>query len=183
MCAAHTILLIPYYHISEKDTNTTHCYSASIVVFIVLTCVVGQTMTGSHQTRSSGQVRTSPRRNKVVKKTEKVRTKLSNTSESRRNLNGRSRGREIAARPYPKVNVASDNVACNSEVEEMDVEEDNHLRQPMRRQIVSSTEGAMKKKKRPGNAGKTKRVPEVHGSTYDDDTDNGNDDDGKLLAD
>ena len=26
-------------------------------------------------------------------------------------------------------------------------------------------------------------MPEVHGSTYDDDTDKGNDDDGKLLAD
>ena len=102
-------------------------------------------MTGLHQTRSSGQVRTSSRRHKVVQKTEKVRrTKLSNTSESRRNLNGRSRGREIAARPYPKVDVAR-LVDCNSEVEEMDNEEDDHLRQPMRRQIVSSTEGAMKR--------------------------------------
>ena len=101
-------------------------------------------MTGSHQTRSSGQVRTSPRRNKVVQKTVKV-TKRSNTSASGRSRNGRSRGREIAANPYPKDDVASDNVDCNSEVEEMDDEEDDHLRQPMRRQIVSSTEGAMKR--------------------------------------
>ena len=142
-------------------------------------------MMGSHQTRSSGQVRTSPRRHNVVQKTEKVRrTKLGNTSESRRNLNGRSRGREIAARPNPKVHVASNNVDCNSDVEGMDDEEDDkeddHLRQPMRKQIVSSTEGAMKRKKRPGNARKTKRVPEEHGSTYDDDTDNGNDNDGKI---
>ena len=79
--------------------------------------------------------------------------------------------------------MASDNVDCNSEAEEMDDEEDNHLRQPMRKQIVSSTEGAMKRKKRPDNARKTKSVPEVHGSTYDDDTDNGDDDDGKLPAD
>ena len=153
MCAAHTILLIPSYHKSEKDTNTTHCYSTSIVVFIVLTCVVGQTMTGSHQIRTSGQVRTSPRRNKVVQKTGKVR-KLRNTSTLGRNLNGRSRGREIAAKPYPNVDVASDNVDCNSEVEEMDVEEDDALRQPMRKQIVSSREGALKRKKRPGKAKK-----------------------------
>ena len=99
LCAAHTILILPYYHKSEKDTSTTHCYSTSIVVFIVLTCVVGQTMTGSPQTRSSGQVQTSLRRNKVVQKTGKVK-KLSNTSASRRNLNGRSRGREIAAKPW-----------------------------------------------------------------------------------
>ena len=119
MCAAHTILLIPSYHKSEKDTNTTHCYSTSIVVFIALTCIVGQTMTGSHQTRTSGQVRTLPRRNKVVQKTVKV-SKRSNTSASGRSRNGRSRGREIAANPYQNVDVASDNVDCNSEVEEMD---------------------------------------------------------------
>ena len=53
----------------------------------------------------------------------------------------------------------------------------------MRKQIVSSREGALKRKKRPGKARKPMRVPEVHGSMYDDDTDNGNDDDGKLLAD
>ena len=145
MCAAHKLLLIPYYHKSEKDTNTTHCYSTSVVVFIVLTCVLGQTMTGSHQTRTSGQVRTSPRRTKVVEKTVKVR-KRSNTSESRRNLNGRPRGREIAARPNPKVHV------------EMDDEEDDHLRQPMGKEIVSSTEGAMKRKKRPGKKNKESAI-------------------------
>jgi hypothetical protein len=110
-------LLIPYNHKSEKDTNTTHCYSTSIVVFIVLTCVVGQTMMGSPQTRSSGQVRKLPRRNKVVQKTGKVRKRT--TSASRRSLNGKSRGKEIAAKPYRKVDVASDILDSNSEVEEM----------------------------------------------------------------
>ena len=148
MCAAHTILSQ-----IKKNTNTTHCYSTSVVVFIVLTCVVGQTMTGSHQTRTSGQVQMLPRRNKVVEKTVQVR-KHSNTSASGRSRNGRMRGREIAANPYPKGDVASDNVDCNSEVEEMEDKEDNHLRQPLRKQIVSSTEGAMKRKKRPGKKNK-----------------------------
>ena len=126
-------------------------------------------MTGSHQTTTSGPVRTSPRRTKVGESTAKVR-KRSNTSESRRNLNGRPRGREIATIPYPTVHVHTDD------------EEDDHLQKPMGKEIVSSTEGATKRKKRPAGK-KKKRVPEVHGSTYDDDTDKGDDDDGKLLAD
>ena len=109
-------------------------------------------MTGSPKTRSSGQVRKSPRRNKVVQKTGKVRKRT--TSASRRSLNAKSRGKEIAAKPDPKVNVASDNVDSNDEVEEVDVEEDDVLRQPMRKQIVSSREGALKRKKRPGKAKK-----------------------------
>ena len=163
MSAANTLLLIPYYHKSEKDTNTTHCYSTSVLVYIVLTCVLGRTMTGSHQTTTSGPVRTSPRRTKVGESTAKVR-KRSNTSESRRNLNGRPRGREIATIPYPTVHVHTD--------DEEDDEEDDHLQKPMGKEIVSSTEGATKRKKRPAGK-KKKRVPEVHGSTYDDDTNKG----------
>ena len=140
MCAPHTLLLIPYYHKSEKDTNTTHCYSTSVLVFIVLTHVLGRTMTGSHQTTTSGQLRTSPRRTKVVESTAKVRRR-SNTSESRRNRNGRPRGREIAAIPNPKVHVDTD--------DEEDDEEDDHLQKPMGKEIVSSTEGATKRKRRP----------------------------------
>ena len=102
-------------------------------------------MTGSHQTRTSGPVRTSPRRTKVVESTLKVRRR-SNTSESKRNLNGRPRGREIAAIPKPKVHVDTD--------DEEDDKEDDHLQKPMGKEIVSSTEGATKRKKRPGKKNK-----------------------------
>ena len=141
-------------------------------------------MTGSPQTRSSRQVRKSPRRNKVVQKTGKVRKRT--TSALRRSLNGKSRGKEIAAKPDPKVNVASDNVDSNDEVEEVYVEEDDVLRQPMRKQVVSSREGALKRKKRPGKTRKPMRVPEVHDSSSsddDDDTDHSDGDDGRLVAD
>ena len=163
MCAAYTS--INTIESQKKETNTYHHrYSTSIVVDIVLTCVVvGQTMTGSPQTRSSGQVRKSPRRNKVVQKTGKVRKRT--TSASRRSLNGKARGKEIAAKPDPKVNVASNNVDSNDEVEEVDVKENNVLQQPMRKQIVSSREGALKRKKRPGKARKPMRVPKVHKSS------------------
>jgi hypothetical protein len=138
-------------------------------------------MTGSPQTRSSGQVRKPPRRNKVVQKTGKVRKRT--TSASRRSLNGKSRGKEITAKPDLKVNVASDNVDSNNEVEEVDVEGDDVLRQPMRKQIVSSREGALKRKKWPGKARKPMRVPEVHESStsYDDDTDDSDGNDGNFL--
>jgi hypothetical protein len=139
-------------------------------------------MTGSPQTRSSGQVRKSPRKNKVVQKTGKVRKRT--TTASRRSLNAKSRGKEIAAKPNPKVNVASDNMDRNDEVEEVDGEEDDVLRQPMRKQIVSSG-GALKRKKVPGKARKPMRVLKVHesSSSYDDDTDNSDGEDGKLFAD
>ena len=48
-------------------------------------------MTGSPQTRSSGQVRKSPRRNKVGQKTGKVRK---STSATRRRMNGKSTGKK-----------------------------------------------------------------------------------------
>jgi hypothetical protein len=74
MCAANTII-ITIESQNKKETKTTHRSSTSLVVFIVLTCNVGQTMTGSPQTRSAGQVRKSPRGNKVGQNTGKVREK------------------------------------------------------------------------------------------------------------
>ena len=86
-----------------------------------------------------------PRRTKVTGKTVKVR-KRSNTSESNRDRNGRPRGREIAAIPNPNVHVDTD--------DEDDNKEDDHLQKPMGKEIVLSTEGAMKRKKRPGKKNK-----------------------------
>jgi hypothetical protein len=88
MCAANTF--INTIESQKQKNNTTHRSSISLVVFIVVTCAVGQTMTGSPQTRSSGQVRKSPRRNKVGQKTGKVRK---STSATRRSLNGKSTGK------------------------------------------------------------------------------------------
>ena len=51
MCAANTIINTIESQ-NKTKTNTTYCSSTSLVVFIVLTCIVGQTMTGSPQTRS-----------------------------------------------------------------------------------------------------------------------------------
>lgn len=103
---------------NKKETNTTHRSSTSLVVFIVLTCNVGQTMTGSPQTRSAGQVRKSLQGNKVGQKTGKVRK--STSARTRRSLNGKLSGKRIATKPAPKVDVASDNVNSNDEVEEVD---------------------------------------------------------------
>jgi hypothetical protein len=64
------------------------------------------------------------------------------------------------------------------------VEVDNVLEQPMRKKIVSSRELAVKRKKRPGKAGKPVRAPKLHksSSSYEDETDPSNDDDGKLFS-
>ena len=196
MCAANTIINTMESQ-NKKGTKTTHCTSTSLVVYIVLTCVAGQTMMGSPQTRSAGQVRKSPRQNKVGQKTGKVRK---NTSATRRSLNGKLTGKRIAAKPAPKVDVASDDVDSNDEVEEQ--VDNNHdarrqktkdpsnaevgdvLEQPMRKQIVSSREGAMKRKKRPGKARKPVRAPKLDKSSasYDDKTDDSDGDDGKLFT-
>jgi hypothetical protein len=159
-------------------------------------------MTGSPQTRTAGEVRKSPRQNKVGQnkkvglKTGKVRK---STIAMRKSLNGKSTGKRIATKPAPKVDVASDDVDSNDEVEEVDnncddqrlktkvssnVEVDNVLEQPMRKKIVSSREYAVKRKKRPGKARKPVRAPELHesSSSYEDETDPNKDDDGKRPS-
>ena len=80
-------------------------------------------MTGSPQTRSAGQVRKSPQQNKVGQK--KVRPKTGKVREStvamRRSLNGKLTGKGIATnKPAPKLDVASNDVDSNDEVEEVD---------------------------------------------------------------
>ena len=64
------------------------------------------------------------------------------------------------------------------------VEVVNVLEQPMRKKIVSSRELAVKRKKRPGKARKPVRAPELHesSSSYKDETDLSNDNDGKHFA-
>ena len=158
-------------------------------------------MTGSPQTRSAQQVRKSPRRKKVGQKMGKVRK---STSATRRSLNGKSRtGKRIATKPAPKVDDASDDVDTNDEVEEVEEVDNNRdegrhktkvssnvdvedvLEQPMRKKIVSSREGVVKRNKRPGKARKPATVPKLHesSSSYEDETDpTSDDDDGKLFA-
>ena len=72
MCAENTIINTIESQ-NKKETITAHRSSTSLVVFFVLTCNVGQAMTGSPQTRSAGQVRKSPRGNKVGQNTGKER--------------------------------------------------------------------------------------------------------------
>ncbi len=75
-------------------------------------------------------------------------------------------GKRIATKPAPKVDVASDDVDSNDEVEEVDnnrdeqrqktkvssnVEVDDVLELPLRKKIVSSREFTVKRKKRPGS--------------------------------
>jgi hypothetical protein len=199
MCAANTIIITKESQ-KKKETNTTHCTSTSLVVFIVLTCTVGQTMTGSPKTRSAGQVRMSPQQNKVGQNTGKVRK---STIATKRSLNGKSTGKRIATKPVPKVDVASNDVASNDvdstdEVEEVDnnreerrqktkvssnVEVDDVLEQPMRKKIMLLRKFAVKRKKRPGKARKPVRAPEFHksSSSYEDETDPSDDDDGKKF--
>ncbi len=114
-------------------------------------------------------MRKSPRRNKAGKKTGKVRK---STNATRRSLNGKSTAKRIATKPAPKVlDVAGDNFDSNDEVQEVhnnrdeqrqktkvssNVEVDNVLEQPMRLKIVSSREGAVKRKKMPGKAQNTR---------------------------
>jgi hypothetical protein len=122
MCAANTIINTIESQ-NKKENNTTFRSSTSLVAFIVLTCIVGQTMTGSPQTRSAGQVRKSPQQNKVGQK--KVRPKTGKVREStvamRRSLNGKLTGKGIATnKPAPKLDVASNDVDSNDEVEEVD---------------------------------------------------------------
>ncbi len=86
-------------------------------------------------------------------------------------------GKRIASKPAPKVDVASDDVDSNDEVEEVDnnrdeqrqktevssnIKVDNVLELPMRKKIVSSREYTVKRKKRPGKARKPGRAPELH---------------------
>jgi hypothetical protein len=180
-----------------QKKNTTHRSSTSIVVFIVLTCNVGQTMTGSPQTRSAGQVRKSPEGNKVGQKTGKVRK--STSARARRSLNGKLTGNRIATKPAPKVDAVSDDVDSNDEVEEVDnnrdqqrqktkvssnVDVDNVLELPMRKKIVSSRNFTVKRKKRPGKARKPVRAPELHesSSSYEDETYPSNEYDRKFFA-
>jgi hypothetical protein len=142
-------------------------------------------------------VRKSPQGNKVGQKTGKVRK--STSARTRRSLNGKLTGKRIATKPAPKVDVASNDVNSNDEVEELDnnrdeqrqktkvssnVEVDNVLELPMRKKIVSSREFSVKRKKRPGKARKPVRAPELHesSSSYEDETDPSNEYDGKLIA-
>ena len=90
--------------------------------------------------------------------TEKVRKRPTSAS-STRSVNGTSRGKEIAAKRAPKVNVAGDDVDSDDEVEEVDVKENDVLRQPMRKQVVSSREGVVKRKRRPGQTKNPRRLP------------------------
>ena len=134
-------------------------------------------------------MRKSPRGNKVGQNTEKVRK--STSARTRRSLNGKLSGKRIATKPAPKVDVASDDVDSNDEVEEVDnnrdkqrqktkvssnVEVDDVLELPMRKKIVSSREFTVKRKKRPGKARKPVRAPEIHesSSSYKDETDPSN---------
>jgi hypothetical protein len=156
-------------------------------------------MTGSPKTRSAGQVRKSPRQNKVGQKTEKVRK---NTIATRRSLNRKLTGKRIATKPAPKVDVASNNVNSNDEFEEVEdvdhncddeqrqktkvssnVKVDDVLEQRMMKKIVPSREFAVNRKKWPGKARKSVRAPELHkpSSSYEDETDPSNDDDGKPF--
>ena len=156
-------------------------------------------MTGSPRTRSAGQVRKSPRRNNVGQKTGKVRK---TTSVARRILNGKSTGKRIATKPAPKVDVASNDVDSNDEVEEVDNNRDQRrqktkvssndvdgvLEQPRRLTLVSSREGAVKRKKMTGKARKPVRAPKLHesssssSSSYENESDPSDDDDGNLFA-
>jgi len=151
-------------------------------------------MTGSPRTRSTGQVRKSPRRNNVGQKTGKVRK---STSVARR----KSTGKRIATKPAPKIDVASDDVDSNDEVEEVDNNRDqrrqktkvssndvdNVLEQPRKLTLVSSREGAVKRKKMTGKAKKPVRAPKLHkssssSSSYENESDPSDDDDGNLFA-
>jgi hypothetical protein len=65
-----------------------------------------------------------------------------------------------------------------------DVKVDDVLEQPMRKKIVLSREFTVKRKNRPGKARKPVRAPKLHksSSSYEDETDPSNDDDGKLFS-
>jgi hypothetical protein len=109
-------------------------------------------------------------------------------------MESRLAGIRIATKPAPKVDVASDDVDSNDEVEDVEEEDnncdeqrqktkvsssvkvDNVLEQPMRKKIVSSREFAVKRKKRPGKARKPVRAPKLHKplSSYKDETDPSN---------
>ena len=119
--------------------------------------------------------------NKVSRTSEKVSTRKQSRTEhgkgkerkstsarTRRSLNGKLTGKRIATKPAPKVDVASDNVDSNDEVEEVDNNRDQRrqktkvssndvddvLEQPRKLTLVSSRKGAMKRKKMTGKAKK-----------------------------
>jgi hypothetical protein len=120
-------------------------------------------------------------------------------SAARRSLNGKLTGKRIATKPAPDVDVASNDVDSNDEVEEVEevdnnrdergqktivssnVEAENVLEQPMRIKIVLSKEGDVKRKKMPGKARQPVRAPELHksSSSYKNETNPSNEDDGK----
>ncbi len=142
-------------------------------------------------------MRKSSQGNKVGQKPGKVRK--STSARTRRSLNGKETGKRMAIKPAPKVDVASNDVDSNDEVEAVDnncdeqrqktkvssnVEVDDVLELPMRKKIVSSREFTVKRKKRPGKARKPVRAPKLHesSSSYEDETDPSNEYDGKLFA-